>query len=145
MNPETGNSINKEGVPLLKNLDVKDAGISGKFENVSETYIERSELNRVMKAAGIRTGEANKLANELYANQGQGGIFDMSGKMKEGWQKKLYDAIQAKKSGDAGAPTDDMNKLVKAMEQATQAAKGLKGSQDSGSWTNGSGSNTGGG
>ena len=137
---KTGNLVEKNGkaqlTDLLKSKITKRNTSPQGFNDIisrfwgkdgpSETQMSRADFDVMMKDVGIRGHNARQLWK------------DIEGTKKQGWENIVEAKVEQTRTGSAGAPAGDWNKVVKAAEDMTKGLTNLKNSQSSGAYANGS-------
>jgi len=116
----------KRGQPKMKNFDtekhtkIAPAGRGGTRKIEFETTT-KEELDEFMRDAGIRGKAADTLRDEI-SNKMDDGTY----RLEKDYRKKLAIAADEQRTGKAGAPADDFNKILKALDMQKQGIEGLK-------------------
>lgn len=113
----------------------------GQFVKAHERSLPRSAFNNMMRDFGIRGNKANDLAKRIYLDRDGDDSAKwgtQSGQIRADADRIIRDFVQRQKVGGEFGGANDVEKMVKALDAAAQAAKGVKDSLDSGSYANGS-------
>ena len=95
----------------------------------------------MMKDMGIRGSRANELAKRIYLDKegdDSAKLGTGEGRVREDVERRILEFVQREKIGQKIGGANDIEKMVKSLDAAAQAAKGVKDSLDNGSYANGS-------
>lgn len=147
IDPKTGNiKTNKQGHAettgalkgLIKKTSWSTPGRAGIGRGEQGTYMERADFDAMMRESGIRGNAANSIWKSITGQDSKDDSGRYTKRFHKNWQDNLREGIDNYRTGSAGAPAGDWNKVVKAAEDMTKGLTNLKNNQSSGAYTNGS-------